>query len=85
MTTSDGPTPNQPRTFNTVLQFRAYTTCLTAVVALRTMEELHAQGTRIRVLAEGLDTEDDNPTSRLTLHIPAFLNQSQGEMRRKMG
>ena len=34
---------------------------------LRTIEELHAQGIDIRSLAEGLDTGDDSPTSRLML------------------
>ena len=34
---------------------------------LRTIEELHAQGIHIRSLAEGLDTGDDSPTSRLML------------------
>ena len=33
------------------------------------MEQLHDQGINIRVLAEGLDTGDDNPTSRLMLHM----------------
>ena len=36
---------------------------------LRTIEELHAQGIDIRSLAEGLDTGDDSPTSRLMLHM----------------
>ena len=36
---------------------------------LRTIEELHAQGIYIRSLAEGLDTGDDSPTSRLMLHL----------------
>ena len=36
---------------------------------LRTIEELHAQGIYIRSLAEGLDTGDDSPTSRLMLHM----------------
>ena len=35
---------------------------------LRAIEELHAQGIHIRSLAEGLDTGDDSPTSRLMLH-----------------
>ena len=35
----------------------------------RTIEELHAQGINIRSLAEGLDTGDDSPTSRLMLHM----------------
>ena len=34
---------------------------------LRTIEGLHAQGIYIRSLAEGLDTGDDSPTSRLML------------------
>ena len=36
---------------------------------LRTIEELHAQGIYIRSLAEGLDTGDGSPTSRLMLHM----------------
>ena len=36
---------------------------------LRTIEELHGQGINIRSLAEGLDTGDDSPTSRLMLHM----------------
>ena len=36
---------------------------------LRTIEELHAQGIHIRALAEGLDTGDDNPTSKPMLHM----------------
>ena len=36
---------------------------------LRTVQELHDQGIHIRSLAEGLDTGDDNPTSRLMLHL----------------
>ena len=36
---------------------------------LRTIEELHGQGINIRSLTEGLDTGDDNPTSRLMLHM----------------
>ena len=36
---------------------------------LKTIEELHGQGINIRSLAEGLDTGDDNPTSRLMLHM----------------
>ena len=36
---------------------------------LKTIEELHAQGINIRSLAEGLDTGDDSPTSRLMLHM----------------
>ena len=36
---------------------------------LRTIEELHDQGINIRALAEGLDTCDDSPTSRLMLHM----------------
>ena len=36
---------------------------------LKTIEELHAQGIYIRSLAEGLDTGDGSPTSRLMLHM----------------
>ena len=36
---------------------------------LKTIEELHDQGINIRSLAEGLDTGDDSPTSRLMLHM----------------
>ena len=36
---------------------------------IRTVEELHEQGIHIRSLAEGLDTSDDSPTSRLMLHM----------------
>ena len=36
---------------------------------LKTIEGLHGQGINIRSLAEGLDTGDDNPTSRLMLHM----------------
>ncbi len=36
---------------------------------LKTIEELHGQGINIRSLAEGLDTGDDSPTSRLMLHM----------------
>ena len=36
---------------------------------LRTIDELHGQGINIRSLAEGLDTGDDSPTSRLMLHM----------------
>ena len=36
---------------------------------LKTIEELHDQGINIRSLAEGLDTGDDSPTSRLMLHV----------------
>ena len=36
---------------------------------LKAIEELHAQGVNIRSLAEGLDTGDDSPTARLTLHL----------------
>ena len=40
---------------------------------LRTIEELHDQGINIRSLAEGLDTGDDSPTSRLMLHMLLVL------------
>ena len=33
------------------------------------MEQLHDQGINIRALAEGLDTGDDSPTSRLLPHM----------------
>ncbi len=36
---------------------------------LRTVEELHGRGIRIRSLAESLDTGDDSPTARLMLHL----------------
>ena len=36
---------------------------------LRTIEELHGQGINIRSLTEGLDTDDDSPTSRLMIHM----------------
>ena len=36
---------------------------------LKTIRELHDQGINIRSLAEGLDTGDDSPTSRLMLHM----------------
>ena len=36
---------------------------------LRAIEELHDQSINIRSLAEGLDTGDDSPTSRLMLHM----------------
>ena len=35
----------------------------------QTIQELHDQGINIRSLAEGLDTGDDSPTSRLMLHM----------------
>ena len=36
---------------------------------LKTIQELHDQGINICALAEGLDTGDDSPTSRLMLHM----------------
>ena len=36
---------------------------------LKAIEDLHRQGINIRSLAEGLDTGDDSPTSRLMLHM----------------
>ena len=45
---------------------------------LRTIEELHAQGIDIRSLAEGLDTGDDSPTSRLMLHMLLSLAEWRG-------
>ena len=46
---------------------------------LRTIEELHAQGIHIRSLAEGLDTGDGSPTSRLMLHILFSLAEWERE------
>ena len=46
---------------------------------LRTIEELHAQGIYIRSLAEGLDTGDDSPTSRLMLHMLLSLAEWERE------
>ena len=46
---------------------------------LRTIEDLHAQGIHIRSLAEGLDTEDDSPTSRLMLHMLLSLAEWERE------
>ena len=46
---------------------------------LRTIEELHAQGICIRSLAEGLDTGDDSPTSRLMLHMLLSLAEWERE------
>ena len=46
---------------------------------LRTIEELHAQGIYIRSLAEGLDTGDGSPTSRLMLHILLSLAEWERE------
>ena len=46
---------------------------------LRAIEELHAQGIYIRSLAEGLDTGDDSPTSRLMLHMLLSLAEWERE------
>ena len=46
---------------------------------LKTIEELHGQGINIRSLAEGLDTDDDNPTSRLMLHMLLSLAEWERE------
>ena len=46
---------------------------------LRTIEELHAQGTYIRSPAEGLDTGDGSPTARLVLHMPLSLAEWERE------
>ena len=46
---------------------------------LRTIEDLHAQGIHIRSLAEGLDTGDDSPTSRLMLHMLLSLAEWERE------
>ena len=47
---------------------------------LRTIEDLHAQGIHIRSLAEGLDTGDDSPTSRLMLHMLLSLAKWEREI-----
>ena len=36
---------------------------------IRTVQYLHDQGIHIRALPKGLDTGDDNPTSKLMLHM----------------
>ena len=46
---------------------------------LRAVEELHSQGISIRSLAEGLDTGDDSPTSRLMLHMLLSLAEWERE------
>ena len=46
---------------------------------LRTIEELHRQGIRIRSLAEGLDAGDDSPTARLMLHMLLSLAEWERE------
>ena len=46
---------------------------------LRTIEEMHAQGIRIRALAEGLDTGDGSPTARLMLHMLLSLAEWERE------
>ena len=46
---------------------------------LKTIEELHAQGIYIRSLAEGLDTGDGSPTSRLMLHMLLSLAEWERE------
>ena len=46
---------------------------------LKTIEELHDQGINIRSLAEGLDTGDDSPTSRLMLHMLRSLAEWERE------
>ena len=46
---------------------------------LRTVEELHDQGIHIRALAEGLDTGDGSPTSRLMLHMLLSLAEWERE------
>ena len=51
----------------------------TLTEGLRTIEELHAQGIHIRSLAEGLDTGDDSPTSRLMLHMLLSLAEWERE------
>ena len=44
---------------------------------LKTIEELHGQGINIRSLAEGLDTGDDSPVSRLMLHMLLSLAECE--------
>ena len=46
---------------------------------LRTIEELHTHGIYIRSLAEGLDTGDGSPTSRLMLHMLLSLAEWERE------
>ena len=46
---------------------------------LKTIQELHDQGINIRALAEGLDTGDDSPTSRLMLHMLLSLAEWERE------
>ena len=46
---------------------------------LKTLEELHGQGINIRSLAEGLDTGDDSPTSRLMIHMLLSLAEWERE------
>ena len=46
---------------------------------LRTIEDLYDQGISIRALAEGLDTGDDSPTSRLMLHMLLSLAEWERE------
>ena len=46
---------------------------------LKTIEELHDQGINIRSLAEGLDTGDHSPTSRLMLHMLLSLAEWERE------
>ena len=46
---------------------------------LKTIEELHDQGINIRSLAEGLDTGDESPTSRLMLHMLLSLAEWERE------
>ena len=47
---------------------------------LKTIEELHDQGINIHSLAEGLDTGDDSPTSRLMLHMLLSLAEWEREI-----
>ena len=46
---------------------------------LKTIQELHDQGINIRSLAEGLDTGDDSPTSRLMIHMLLSLAEWERE------
>ena len=46
---------------------------------IRTVQYLHDQRIHIRSLAEGLDTGDDSPTSRLMLHMLLSLAEWERE------
>ena len=46
---------------------------------IRTVQYLHDQGIHIRALPKGLDTGDDNPTSKLMLHMLLSLAEWERE------